>query len=223
MDESTTREKILKKVRNALIYKSENIYSDIDFTSSVYKDFEDSLDITFAEEFTKLGGNFIYCENEQEFIFLIKEFVADKAWNNIFCKEEELIFLLGKAGIDYKTNENDFLSTTTGITFCEYLIARFGSIMLSSRQASGRRLIIYPDTHIIVAFTSQLVADISDAINGIKDKYQNSFPSFITMVSGPSRTADIEKKIVMGAHGPRELYLFLIDDLLESDKIAGKE
>jgi L-lactate dehydrogenase complex protein LldG len=221
MDESTTREKILKKVRNALIYKSENIYSDIDFTSNVYKDFEDSLDIVFAEEFTKLGGNFIYCENEQEFIYLIKEFASDKSWTDLFCKEEELIFLLGKAGLPYKTDEKDFLTATTGITFCEYLIARFGSIMLSSRQSSGRRLLIYPDTHIVVGFTSQLVAEINDAISGIKEKYQNSFPSFITMVSGPSRTADIEKTIVMGAHGPKELYLFLIDDLLDNDKIAG--
>lgn len=223
MDESTTREKILKKVRNALIYKSENIYSDIDFTSPVCKDIEDSLDIIFAEEFTRLGGNFIYCENESEFIYLIKEVAKERSWGNFFCKEEEIIFWLDKAGLSYNTDENDFPETKIGITFCENLIARFGSLMFSSRQASGRRLLIYPDIHVVLGFTSQLVAEINDSIINIKEKYQQNFPSFITMVSGPSRTADIEKTIVLGAHGPRELYLFLIDDLLESDRIAGKE
>jgi L-lactate dehydrogenase complex protein LldG len=95
--------------------------------------------------------------------------------------------------------------------------------MFSSKQASGRRLLIFPDIHIVVGFTSQLVAEISDAISSIKDKYQNSFPSFVTMVSGPSRTADIEKTLIMGAHGPKELYLFLIDDLLENDRVAGNQ
>jgi len=46
-----------------------------------------------------------------------------------------------------------------------------------------------------------------------KEKYGGNFPSQMTVITGPSRTADIEKTLVMGAHGPKELYVFMIDDL----------
>jgi L-lactate dehydrogenase complex protein LldG len=87
-----------------------------------------------------------------------------------------------------------------------------GSIMVSTAQASGRRLIVYPDVHIVVAYTSQLLPDLPEALNAITEKYGKDLPSLISVISGPSRTADIEKTLVMGAHGPRELYLFLIED-----------
>ncbi|MCK5078809.1 MAG: LUD domain-containing protein, partial [Bacteroidales bacterium] len=51
-----------------------------------------------------------------------------------------------------------------------------------------------------------------DALKGMKEKYGQDLPSMISLITGPSRTADIEKTLVMGAHGPRELYVFLVDD-----------
>jgi L-lactate dehydrogenase complex protein LldG len=53
--------------------------------------------------------------------------------------------------------------------------------------------------------------DTRDALKDLKNKYGNNLPSFITFAAGPSRTADIEKTLVVGVHGPREVYLFLID------------
>ena len=68
----------------------------------------------------------------------------------------------------------------------------------------------------VVAYTSQLVPDIKDALRNIKQKYDNNLPSFISFITGPSRTADIEKTLIIGAHGPKELYVFLIDDIKEA-------
>jgi len=99
-----------------------------------------------------------------------------------------------------------------GITFCEYLISRFGSIVISSKLKSGRRMPAFSETHIVIAFTSQIVLSIKDALNEIIKKYGKQMPSMISVITGPSRTADIEKTLVMGAHGPRELYVFLIND-----------
>ena len=84
--------------------------------------------------------------------------------------------------------------------------------MISSRQASGRKLPLFSSVHIVFAYTSQMVADIKDALKGIKTKYPQ-LPSMFTFISGPSRTADIEKTLVLGAHGPKDMYVFLIDDL----------
>jgi len=70
---------------------------------------------------------------------------------------------------------------------------------------------VYAPIHICIAYTSQLVYDLKDAIQSIKDKYGNHMPSLITFASGPSRTADIEKTLVTGVHGPKEVYLFLVE------------
>ena len=84
--------------------------------------------------------------------------------------------------------------------------------MVSSKQPSGRRLNVFPESHIVIAYSSQLVPDIKDALKKMQEKYHNNLPSLITVITGPSRTADIEKTLVMGAHGPKQLYLFLIDE-----------
>ncbi|MOA49007.1 Lactate utilization protein C [compost metagenome] len=60
--------------------------------------------------------------------------------------------------------------------------------------------------------------DLKDAFALLKEKYEEHLPSNITVISGPSRTADIEKTLVLGAHGPKEFYVFLIDD----SSTAGK-
>ncbi len=73
---------------------------------------------------------------------------------------------------------------------------------------------MYAPIHICVAFTNQLVYDIKDALTSVRDKYQNKFPSLLTFATGPSRTADIEKTLVVGVHGPKEVYCFLVESPL---------
>ncbi len=70
---------------------------------------------------------------------------------------------------------------------------------------------VYAPVHICVAYTDQLVYDIADGINGLIDRYRLNLPSLITLASGPSRTADIEKTLVVGVHGPKEVFCFLLD------------
>lgn len=82
---------------------------------------------------------------------------------------------------------------------------------MSTAQASGRTVSVYAPIHICIAFTNQLVYDIKDALEAIKKKYGSNPPSLITFATGPSRTADIEKTLVVGVHGPKEVYLFLVE------------
>ena len=106
---------------------------------------------------------------------------------------------------------SSIISAEVGFTLCEALIARNGSILLSNAGMAGRRLSIYPPIHIVLAYTSQLVPDLKDGFKLIKSRYGNQLPSMISNVTGPSRTADIEKTLVLGAHGPKELFVFLLD------------
>lgn len=212
MDESTSREKVLKSVRNAGIVQAECPYNDIDFTSSVFKKNSESLDVAFAEAFTNIAGKFVYCESLEDFYQNFKALYFELNWNKLYCFEDKIKQMLLDCGILFFEDKNSITKAEQGITSCEYLISRLGSIMVSSAQAGGRRMFVYPDIHIVVAYTSQLVEDLSDALNAITEKYGKDLPSLVSVISGPSRTADIEKTLVMGAHGPRELYVFLIED-----------
>jgi L-lactate dehydrogenase complex protein LldG len=82
---------------------------------------------------------------------------------------------------------------------------------MSAAQQSGRTVSVYAPIHICIAYTNQLVYDLKDSLQLLKDQYADNFPSLITFASGPSRTADIEKTLVTGVHGPKEVYLFLVD------------
>jgi len=212
MQEATSKEKVLKKVRKALIQKTKNPYPNLDYDSKIYSASDESLDILFAEEFTKVSGQFVYCENEEEFIQLITSLVKDREWINLHAVDKQIFNYLDQGNLKYTTDEAGFLKSEVGITLCEFLSARTGSIIVSSKQLSGRRLSVFPPVHIVVAYSSQLVYDIKEALSGIKNKYGENIPSMISTITGPSRSADIEKTLVMGAHGPKEVFVFLIDD-----------
>jgi L-lactate dehydrogenase complex protein LldG len=172
----------------------------------------DSLDITLSHEFSKVSGKFIYCENEADLKANLISLIAENNWKNIFCFEPDIKKLLEDTGIPFYTDEEHFNTMGAGVTYCEFLIARLGSIMVSSRQTSGRRLNVFPEAHLVIAKSSQIVPDIKDALKKMQEKYNHNLPSLISVITGPSRTADIEKTLVMGAHGPKQLYLFLIDE-----------
>ncbi len=213
-DSTTSKEKILKKIRKALIHKSALEIGDIDNDSNIFISSEEPLEIQFAQNFSALNGKFIFCENESEFLENFDWIAKDNDWKNLFCLEPKIKELLKKGNINFSDKESELLSTDIGITFCECLIARTGSVMITSKQASGRRLPVYANFHIVIAYSSQLLENIKDGIKYIKEKYNDQLPSMISTISGPSRTADIEKTLVQGAHGPKEIFVFLIDDVL---------
>jgi L-lactate dehydrogenase complex protein LldG len=83
--------------------------------------------------------------------------------------------------------------------------------LISSSQEISTRLSINCKIHIVIAYTSQIVKSISESLTYIERKYENQQPRQLTYISGPSKTADIEQKLVYGAHGPKEIYCFLIE------------
>jgi len=212
MEESTSREKILKKVRDALIEKTGTPYPVIDQESSVYKEITEPLDVAFAQELIRVSGKFVYCDSIDEFPGILKSFILEKDWPLLFCFDPKIQSLLKSGGIPYESNHENILDAGIGITGCEYLIARLGTVMVSTRMNPGRKIMVYPEIHLVVGYASQLVPDLKHALQNIKKKYLDQYPSMISLITGPSRTADIEKTLVMGAHGPKELYVFLIDD-----------
>lgn len=209
-DITTSKEKLLKKIRKALLEKRDNPYPNVEDLPH-YPPSVELPEVIFAQEFTAVSGQFVFCEDDLQFIENLLNLADQHKWHKIYCWEPVLQELLTRYDFPYFETDKDFEQAEVGITLCEALIARNGSIMLSNSGMAGRRLSIYPPVHIVIAYSSQLVLDLKDGFKLLKDKYANQLPSMLTTVTGPSRTADIEKTLVLGAHGPKELFVFLLD------------
>ena len=206
---SNAKENILKKIRKALSNPVPLPFPESEGSQSVYNSSAEDDAIVFAEEFTKLQGKFAFCVNESDLLHQFALLIKEQGWTKIYCKEPSFIQLLNKLSVQPYDSLPD---CDVSITGCEYLVARTGSMVLSSAQVSGRTTSVYAPVHICIAYNSQLLFDVKDALQFMKEKYRENFPSFITFATGPSRTADIEKSLVVGVHGPKEAYVFLIQD-----------
>ncbi len=210
MSVSPSKENILKKIREALSHSTPLPFPQSEGNQPVFPKLEQEPEVEFAEQFTKLQGKFIYCINQQELAFQLNSLVKKQNWERVFCVEDKLIATVASQ-ISDRIVKTDLANCDVSITGCEFLVARTGSIVMSTAQASGRTVSVYAPIHICIAFTNQLVYDLKDALQAVKDKYGNSPPSLISFATGPSRTADIEKTLVVGVHGPKEVYLFLVE------------
>jgi len=209
-DITTSKEKLLKKIRKALLEKRENPYPNVEDLPHYPKAIE-LPEVLFAEQFAAISGQFVFCEDEVQFIENLLGLAEERKWHKIYCWEPPLQDILTRFDYPFFETDKDFEQAEVGFTLCEALIARNGSILLSNANMAGRRLSIYPPVHIVLAYSSQIVLDIKDGFKLIKNKYGKNLPSMISNVTGPSRTADIEKTLVLGAHGPKELFVFLLD------------
>ena len=212
MKSSSSKENILKTIRQALSNPVPLPFPKSEGNNSVFQPPADDLEIEFAHEFTKLLGKFAFCINEKDLQLQLNHLFLEKKWKNIYCAEEKLVPLIPLSAGE-KINQTSLHNCDASVTSCEYLIARTGTIVMSSAQQLGRTVSVYAPVHICVAYADQLVYDIKEGIQLLKEKYVGNLPSMITFATGPSRTADIEKTLVVGVHGPKEVYLFLVDTM----------
>ena len=206
---NTSRNQILNKISEAKKQRKDFAYPEPDWDKNIYKEIAEPLEECFAREIKAVSGNCILCTSEEEAYENVKKIVAEKNITNFFCRTEEIAQQLTKYEIPFTNQPQDFLAMEAGITLCEALIARTGSVLVSSASEAGRQMNIYPPTHIVLARKSQLVPYVSDGLAFIKSKYGKNLPSAITNITGPSRTADIEKTLVLGAHGPKDIWVII--------------
>jgi L-lactate dehydrogenase complex protein LldG len=95
-----------------------------------------------------------------------------------------------------------------GVTEADCLVARSGSIVLRGTTAGGRRLSVLPPLHVVVATAAQLVPSLDAAL----PRLAGGDSSYAAIITGPSRTGDIEKILVLGAHRPKRLAVILIEN-----------
>ena len=215
----TSKEKILKKVSAALNYKSKSSFQNIDLESNVFARPEgETLSEMFVKKFISVSGQFVYCDNQFDCIDKLLDLIEQRKWKYLFSWEDNIQQMLDDSGINYYDKKEQLDKIQASITGCEALLASSGSILVSSTRNS-RILTIWPPVHVVIARRSQIVLDIKESLQMMRNRYGRNMPSMMSFITGPSRTMNVPSaepiptpEMVVGAQGPVELILFLIDD-----------
>jgi len=210
MANDNSRHIILQKIAKAGKKRPAFVASALELSiDGIYKPILPDAVTCFKNELEKINGQCILCEDESDLYIKLTSFVRQKNIPFLYCLDSYISDQLKTRLIDFSNTKYDFEGMCAGITGCEFLVARTGSVIVSSANESGRQMNVFPPVHIVLAHISQLVDYPEDAYVAIQEKYGDSLPSSISTITGPSRTADIEKTLVLGAHGPKEFVVFL--------------
>lgn len=187
----------------------------------VFKDYPINSDLVemFVLKFKALHGELFLVNNLEEARNELSTIISalenkkcisysSKILDNLISKSSDLaqyFYKLNKGNL----NSEEFASYELGLTTADFLIARSGSIVLNSLTSGGRRISVLPPIHIVIASIGQIVYSLDNIFN---TEFLTKNWSYATIISGPSRTSDIEKQLVLGAHGPKRLIVILIQN-----------
>lgn len=212
---TTNKEQILARIRNATIEKPEAMFKDIDLRTDTWQPIkeEDGNAITFVQKFKDMGGIFIYLENEAELGECMRQLAPQNGWEPLWCNHPDMQALLSRYGISYQSDVvQEEGRKCVAFTRCEHLIAQTGSILLTDENTLTRQLYNQADVLLVLAHTEQIVSGIKEALHNLKNKMGEQKASQALLITGMTRTYDIEQHLVTGVYGPRQIAVFLIDE-----------
>ena len=177
--------------------------------------FEERLAL-FAKNAAELKASFSAVKDLPELNLKLRSLREADGWKRAAAHNGELAHaaaqslglpvLLTDGGFD----QHELEQCDVGLSECDALVAQTGTVVVTSRAAGGRALSVLPPHHVVLARREQLVADLPAAFALLKAKHGANYPSMISFITGPSRTGDIERILVLGAHGPKKLTIFCV-------------
>ncbi|MEQ1733468.1 MAG: hypothetical protein ABL940_07330 [Bacteroidia bacterium] len=183
MKELTSRERVLKNIRTALLHKSQASYANVDYETNVYTPINDMPELYFAEQFTEQGGKFVFCENEAEALSAIDFLISDCEWKHVVSSTPL-----------YTPQAATTPTIDVAVIAAEGLVARTGSVLIATNAQTS----LQANNLIIIGYTHQLTNELADAISKYKDTANLPASNQLAIITGNTN----EKK---------EVYLFLID------------
>jgi L-lactate dehydrogenase complex protein LldG len=172
----------------------------------------------FAANSQDLRTEFVRCASRAELKTQLERLKTQNNWTRVGVHDAELVnFAAQSLGLpivstDGPYDKHELEKCEAGITVCEALVAQTGSLLMTNRTCGGRVLSILPPHHVVIATRDQLLPDLPAAFALLQDKFGSNYPSLMGFITGPSRTGDIERILVLGAHGPKKLTVLLLDE-----------
>lgn len=172
----------------------------------------------FSKLCEQLKSELILCADLDAAAAHLSTLIKDGAWKTLALHRGDLTSAietrlpseLTRLFVDDGYDKDALEASDAGLTECEFLVAQTGSVCVTGPSSGGRVLSVLPPHHIVIARRSQILTDLSEAYAALATKYRDNYPSMISFITGPSRTGDIERILVLGAHGPKRLTILLL-------------
>ncbi len=172
-------------------------------------------------EFEAAGGVFHPAADAAQAVAVVVGLVRQRAARRLFLARGEYLDTLalrgpleeagvrvqGPDGLSAAGLREAFFAADVGVTGADWLVAETGTAALSSRPGQPRSASLLPPAHVLVAHQRQVAADLFDLFAALAG---GAPPSCLSLITGPSKTGDIELKLVTGVHGPGEVHLVLV-------------
>jgi len=118
----------------------------------------------------------------------------------------EILNTLGVDSVSPNADKHEMALCDLGITEADYLLPETGTLVLKSSTEKPRAVSLLPRVHLAIVHPEMLRADMHQVFAEAKDS------NYLVFITGPSRTADIELTVTLGVHGPKNLYVWMIDE-----------
>lgn len=169
---------------------------------------------TFLNEVKKLSGvgqRLSSSEIDRSLKILVEEQNIRKAtvWETPHLRQLGITEILNSLGIELvspNANKHEMALCDLGITEADYLLPETGTLVLKSSFAQPRAVSLLPRIHLAVVRPEMVRADMHQVFAESKDDH------YLVFISGPSRTADIELTVTLGVHGPKNLFVWMLEE-----------
>lgn len=218
---NASREQMLGRIREAVIEgnRAGGSPPSVPNRGQVgYQGAGDDLLVRFGAELVGAGGQLHVVADRAAAAKTILELVKARSIRRVLLGRSDvldalsILELLRGAGVEILdaspngAETKEWFTAELGLSGVDYLIAETGSIVLASRPEQPRSLSLLPPVHVAVAERRQLLPDLFDLFA----EYGENLPSCLSVITGPSKTGDIELRLVTGVHGPGEVHVVLI-------------
>lgn len=167
-----------------------------------------SIDLIFAENFTKSGGRFIFIDEINSTKEVFEKIFEENQWDseNVCSLNANVAKNLEIRSIRKIDNEN----VKALVTECEFLISNTGRILICSKQIKSNKIENLPSALIVLAKSNQFVSDVSEGMTMLKNKYKGNFPTNITTLNVKNKLN--EDNFLTYGNSAKDIYLILSDD-----------
>jgi L-lactate dehydrogenase complex protein LldG len=167
----------------------------------------------FLDEINKLSGVGQKISSH-DIAFTLKTLVREQnirkatVWNTPRLNQLQIANYLSSLNVELispNADKHTLAQCDLGITEADYLLPETGTLALHSSENKPRAVSLLPRVHLAIVHPSMLRADMHQVFAEAKDK------NYLVFITGPSRTADIELTVMLGVHGPKNLYVWVMD------------
>ena len=222
------RDKFLANIRQASIAgRAYRVHPEQVSEQAGYVGTEDDCCAAMVDEVNKVGGVGTLVEDLQGALTRLADIVSSHAVKSAVCWQHDLLDRLGLASFldargvrhsqysawsSWSTDQcrTTWLDADIGITSADLAIAETGTLLVASGPGHERVVSLLPPVHVAIVGRSQIVPDLIDATSWLQELGFENFPSNVTLISGPSKTGDIELQLTTGVHGPGNWYVIVI-------------